>query len=249
MYKFIYLTINKINGKKYIGFHSTENINDNYIGSGKILKRAIEKYGKENFEREILEFCNSENWQEKEIEWIDKMRSLSPNGYNITKGGQGSLGRKFSMESINKISKSKMGQLEGIPLSEDHKEKIRIGNKGKKRSKKTCENIGESKRGNTWNIGRKHSDITRSNMSLNHADFSGENNPMFGKSRKEVLIQKYGEEEAIRRIEISKKKLSQTIKGKKKFLKEKICPHCGKKGKGGNMTRYHFDKCKLLNDN
>ena len=51
---FIYLTTNVINGKQYIGSHNGE-INDSYLGSGKLLIKSIKKYGKENFKRIILE--------------------------------------------------------------------------------------------------------------------------------------------------------------------------------------------------
>ena len=44
----------------------------------------------------------------------------------------------------------------------------------------------------------------------------------------------------------TKKKMSESRKGVAKNLQPMTCPHCGKVGKGGNMTRYHFDKCKLL---
>ncbi|WP_425411978.1 hypothetical protein [Lysinibacillus contaminans] len=55
-YGFIYETINKINGKKYIGKCIYDRINnwENYLGSGVYLKRAIKKYGKENFEKKII---------------------------------------------------------------------------------------------------------------------------------------------------------------------------------------------------
>ena len=57
MYHTIYVTTNKINGKKYIGKHQTSDLNDNYLGSGILLKQAIKKYGKKKFrERNIICF-------------------------------------------------------------------------------------------------------------------------------------------------------------------------------------------------
>ena len=53
-YYTIYETINKINGQNYIGKHITNNPYDDYLGSGKYLKRAIKKYGVENFEKKVL---------------------------------------------------------------------------------------------------------------------------------------------------------------------------------------------------
>jgi hypothetical protein len=58
-YHFIYKTTNLINSKFYIGMHSTSNLNDGYIGSGKRLKASIKKYGVDNFKFEILEYFNS----------------------------------------------------------------------------------------------------------------------------------------------------------------------------------------------
>ena len=90
---FIYETTNLVNGNKYIGQHRTKNINDSYLGSGIILKRAIVKYGRDNFKREILEFCsNAKELSEREVYWVKYNNSLTPNGYNITKGGEGVSG-------------------------------------------------------------------------------------------------------------------------------------------------------------
>lgn len=54
MFHIIYKTTNLLDGKFYIGAHSTEILEDGYLGSGKYLKRAVLKYGRENFAREIL---------------------------------------------------------------------------------------------------------------------------------------------------------------------------------------------------
>ena len=56
---YIYLTINLINGKKYIGKHYGE-LDDSYLGSGTILQKAINKYGKQNFKKEILYISKNE---------------------------------------------------------------------------------------------------------------------------------------------------------------------------------------------
>lgn len=89
---YIYEVTNKINGKKYIGKHISEDIeNDNYIGSGKLLLKAIEKYGQNNFKRIILQKCNSlKELNEQEIYWIQLTDAVnSKNYYNLARGGDG----------------------------------------------------------------------------------------------------------------------------------------------------------------
>lgn len=86
-YHIIYKLTNKINGKIYIGKHSTDNPYDKYMGSGILIKKAILDYGIDNFTKEIICFCNKEELDEKEIEYI-KLYKSSENGYNITKGGK-----------------------------------------------------------------------------------------------------------------------------------------------------------------
>ena len=85
----IYKTTNLVNGKIYIGKHSKSD--DIYLGSGKLLIMAIEKYGRENFIREIIDQSEDINeLNEKEIYWIDKYNSRDRSiGYNIANGGQG----------------------------------------------------------------------------------------------------------------------------------------------------------------
>lgn len=85
---FIYKTTNLINGKIYVGQHSTYNIDDGYLGSGSLLKEAIENFGYSNFKLEILEKCMKKIINEREIYWIKKMKSTDPDiGYNLNRGG------------------------------------------------------------------------------------------------------------------------------------------------------------------
>jgi hypothetical protein len=80
----IYKTTNLINGKIYIGQDSKNN--PDYFGSGKYFKRALKKYGKENFIKEIIDTAETlDELSEKEIYWIDKLDSIKPGiGYNLT---------------------------------------------------------------------------------------------------------------------------------------------------------------------
>ena len=89
-YHIIYKTTNLINGKIYVGFHSTDDLEDSYLGSGWILKAAIKKYGKENFKREILMVCPTrEEAREVEACLVDELFVKRPDTYNTALGGMG----------------------------------------------------------------------------------------------------------------------------------------------------------------
>jgi hypothetical protein len=85
----IYKITNKINQKWYIGQHNGKN--PNYLGSGKLLKKAIKKYGKENFDKVILEECfTKEELDIREKWWIAESNALNdPMSYNLVDGGEG----------------------------------------------------------------------------------------------------------------------------------------------------------------
>lgn len=100
----IYKTTNLINGKFYIGKDS-RNKND-YYGSGLLLNKAIKKYGKENFKKEIIETCsNVTELNEREIFWINTLNARNLDiGYNLAEGGFGfEAGYKRSKETNEKI--------------------------------------------------------------------------------------------------------------------------------------------------
>lgn len=90
MFYLIYKITNLLNYKTYIGMHQTENICDNYMGSGKLIKRAIKKYGVENFQKEILFiFDNELDMIQKEADLVSEEFCLRTDTYNITNGGLG----------------------------------------------------------------------------------------------------------------------------------------------------------------
>ena len=91
----IYKIINKINGRWYIGKHNGKD--PNYMGSGKLLKQAQNKYGLENFEKVILESVFSlDELDERERYWIAETNAVNdPMSYNLADGGQGGDLSKF----------------------------------------------------------------------------------------------------------------------------------------------------------
>lgn len=88
----VYQITNLINNKIYIGIHGTDDIEDGYMGSGTRLKRAIKKYGIENFIKEILfNFDNPDEMILKESELVDRKFIARKDVYNIKIGGEGWL--------------------------------------------------------------------------------------------------------------------------------------------------------------
>ncbi|WP_407307333.1 hypothetical protein [Acinetobacter sp.] len=91
----IYKTTNILNGRFYIGMHSTENIDDGYLGSGRRVKAEVKKYGKKNFVREVLEYLPSrEALCARETEIVCEELLSNPLCLNLKNGGEG--GGKFS---------------------------------------------------------------------------------------------------------------------------------------------------------
>lgn len=129
-----------INGKYYIGVHKSKLENDSYFGSGKRLKYAIKKYGKENFKKEILEyFENSEQMYLREKQIITEEFLKNENVYNIRLGGFGGFefinqnklndrtGYRFSEEQKILISKNRKAA-----VTEKHRKDISLRMKNKR---------------------------------------------------------------------------------------------------------------------
>jgi hypothetical protein len=127
----LYKILNNINGKYYIGIHYGNIIQDNYYGSGKLIKNAIEKYGKENFQQIIIEeFDNSKNAYIKENEIVNENLISEDMCYNLMVGGKGaSAGANHPM--FGKIRKDILGDNNPAKRTEV-KYKISLHKKGDK---------------------------------------------------------------------------------------------------------------------
>ncbi len=126
MYGYIYLTTNIVNNKKYIGQHLGE-FTTEYLGSGKILKQALDKYGKENFTVVLLDIANSkEELDNLEKKYIEEYNALyKDNFYNIHEGGTGGNTKQgYSFDEykkyISKESKSHKGIKNNVNNSKDN---------------------------------------------------------------------------------------------------------------------------------
>jgi hypothetical protein len=103
----LYRITNKVNNKFYIGVHKTKDINDDYYGSGHSIKAAIEKYGKENFKKEVLHiFTNAKKAFKKEKEIVNEHLVKDENCYNIKEGGYGGF-EHIRKTGLHKSSKGR----------------------------------------------------------------------------------------------------------------------------------------------
>lgn len=164
MYYLLYEITNLVNGKTYIGQHTTENVDDGYMGSGKAIMGAIKKYGKENFKKEILLYAKNEvalNFFERGLV-TPEFCALKTN-YNLREGG--GYGGKHSEETIAKILATKKSwsperkaaftakrsaALKGIkrgPRNPETKAKIAAALKGKNKSSETKAKLSAARKG------------------------------------------------------------------------------------------------------
>lgn len=157
----IYLITNLVNNKKYVGFTSQNPPNKRWNchinGSGITVSNAIQKYDKENFKFEvILQGWDREHVLSMETYFIKEFNTLSPNGYNLTTGGELTI---YSNESKIKMSIARKGvysgknhPLYGKPRSDDTKEKLRKANIGKIIPQEIRDKISKSNNGKGRNI-------------------------------------------------------------------------------------------------
>lgn len=172
----VYKTTNLINNKYYIGKHSSLDPNDEYLGSGKALQHAIEKYGIANFKKVVLHVYENEiDAYNKERALLEELNCINdPLCYNLCYGGIGFWkDAAHTEESKRKISESNKGKIrtddakqkysvakKGIQKSETHKQRLREVNTGKKLDSETKKKISAS------NTGQKRSAEFCKNQSI-----------------------------------------------------------------------------------
>ena len=218
MYGYIYKTTNLVNNKVYIG-QRKGNFSHSYLGSGFILKRAINKEGKDKFKVEVLVYAEDKNKiNEYEKSCIAEYKRIFGQDalYNIAKGGNGGatrMGRTNSKAMNKKISLAHKGrpsprkgktaiEIYGFEIAKSRYSKV-SGTKhwlyGKHRTKTERSKISSSLKDGYSSgkiipsfLGRLHKIETKQKMSLNHANVSGTNNPFYGRTHLEETRKRLG---------------------------------------------------------
>lgn len=250
MLYFIYKTTNLINGKTYIGIHKTDDINDGYLGSGIYFLKAIKKHGKQNFKREILEFCSSyDELLEKEKLYVNEEWVKNNDNYNLKTGGQSNgLLSETSKEKISNTLKIKYANGELKPrfcapyiatdeqknkISETLKLKYAVGELKPTMTGITPWNKGKKGLQTAWNKGKKLEP-------LNEETKNKISDTLKAKHKNGEIKTRKG------KAPWNKGKTGVQIAWNKGKTPEKIiCPHCEKSVDKLNAKKWHFDKCKL----
>lgn len=174
-FHFIYKTTNLLTGRYYIGMHSTDDLNDGYMGSGRRLRYSINKHGKENHKVEILEFFDSRKEliaNEKRVVTLDEI--AKEECMNLKVGGEGGF---VSLEACSKGGKAVIKSL--------HKKLwVDNGEKYRKKASKDCKerwgdpNMRKKMMSSSRFNGKTHSEETKEKM--RKSKNKGTANPQFG---------------------------------------------------------------------
>jgi len=178
-YHFIYKTTNVLSGKYYYGMHSTDNLDDGYLGSGERLWYSIRKHGRENHNREIIEFVDSlEKLKKREREIVNLNEVAKEECMNLKVGGSGGF---YSIEACSlggqttkEIMKQKYQDIEYMKEWSDRSSNTM------KNSWKTGKLKIRSGKENSF-YGKNHTEESKRLMSKSRkGKYIGENNSQFG---------------------------------------------------------------------
>jgi len=173
-YYFVYKTTNLKNNKFYIGVHETYNMDDGYLGSGKVLRNSVNYHGKDNFKREVLEFCvDKGSMYQKEKELVTEELIKDPKCMNLVVGGVGFI----SDEKHRKVSRLG-GKATSLKMKNDPEFRKRHQKIASEKFKK-YHSLGTHNY-NTFE-GRKHTEETKQKMSESSKGRGvGYNNSQYG---------------------------------------------------------------------
>jgi hypothetical protein len=157
--------------------HSTDNLEDGYLGSGKILSYSIGKHGKENHRREIVEFAeNHEALKHREKEIVNEELLADPLNINLKCGGEGgSHGNKAAAWKKPSRRDGHKKMLERNWSDPVYREKQRIASS---KNMSLRHQAGKIKY-DTF-TGKSHSEDTKRKIGLTNSQFTGEKNSQFG---------------------------------------------------------------------
>lgn len=178
-YHYIYKTTNILNGRYYIGMHSTDDLNDGYMGSGTRLRRSLNKHGKENHKIEYLEFLDSrEELKDREAEIVNLNEIAKEECMNLKVGGYGGLSGEEHGRIFSKAGNDKLREL----LNNDPEFSKRRSDAISKSLKESYANGTKLKNyGNKAFTGRVHTEETKSKIGkTNSIKQSGERNSQYG---------------------------------------------------------------------
>lgn len=180
MIYYTYKITNKVNGKFYIGVHKTTDLDDGYMGSGKLLTQAIKKYGIENFEKEILNtFSSAEEMFDSEAEIVNENFIERRDTYNVKIGGSGGWDHINNDVEFRKEKNRKAGHKTHALYADKY---VLWGAKGGRANfRKNGMNPGITLAGKTAMLGKKHTPETIAKMSASSKGTGiGKQNSQYG---------------------------------------------------------------------
>ena len=186
MYYLIYKITNRLNNKFYVGKHKTEDKDDAYFGSGILLDRAVKKHGKENFVKELLVECaTEEEMNQRETDIVDEDFIARDDTYNVMLGGNGGwyYVNENGLTNANKPRELfvRGGVASMVSFWQKYRNDPEFGQAVQEKRKNSTSLREYYSSGNSF-AGKTHTRETRNKMrDAKVGKYDGSNNPVFGK--------------------------------------------------------------------
>ena len=182
MFYTVYKITNLVNNKIYIGVHKTSNLEDDYMGSGLLIRKSIEKYGLENFKKEYISiFDNAEDMFNMESELVNEEFINREDTYNLKQGGYGGLFTSKEKLKLGRVNANKNGAL--IQAKKALDKLFADTDWVKNKSEKFLKTMNEKYSDNAFKTfeGKNHTEETKKRIGeANSKHQLGEGNSQFG---------------------------------------------------------------------